>query len=79
MGLGLVTHVPIQVLPLNYQCCMTAQIPNIYSAVGRKGRKGKWKCWRGRWRVEEEQWEKGREGKEGTVGRMKKWYENRGK
>ena len=21
MGLGLVTHVPIQVLPLNYQCC----------------------------------------------------------
>ena len=27
-GMG-VTHVPIQVLPLNYQCCMTAQIPNI--------------------------------------------------
>ena len=29
MGLGLVTHVPIQALPLHYQCCMTTQIPNI--------------------------------------------------
>ena len=64
MGLGLVTHVPIQVLPLKYQCCMTAQIPNIYSAVGRRGRKGKWKCGRGRWRVEEEQ-RRGADGRKG--------------
>ena len=47
MGLGWVTHVPIQVLPLHYQCCMTAHIPNIYSAVGGGGGgEGKWKCGR---------------------------------
>ena len=39
MGLGLVTYVPTQALPLHYQCCMTAQIPKIYE--GRKGGGGR--------------------------------------
>ena len=47
MGLGWVTHVPIQVLTLHYQCRMIAQIPNICSAVGGGGGgKGVWKCGR---------------------------------
>ena len=49
-----------------------------------EGEEGKVEMWEGDvagggGAMQRGRWEKGREGKEGTVRRMKKWYENRGK